>query len=144
MGRLASGMSRLSALYMAFGRRISASGAFSFRRAFNAVARPDEADTVAPVSRRARLASAIVAPGALEQGLGDEEAEAEPAAGLAGVARPAVGDVGVAEPADDVRRKAGTVIDDGDRDGVARPSRAVTAMRALAKSTAFSTMLPSP
>ena len=79
---------------------------------------------MAPLSGGSRLARTSLRAGALEQGLGDEEAEAE-AAGLAVAAvvagAAAGGDIGLADAVDDAGGEARAVVDDGDGDLVGVP-----------------------
>src|SRR5689334_8645581 len=89
--------------------------------ALEGVARPGEAHGRAGLGRRA-VGESHRRAGALQERLGDEVAEAEAAARLAGVAWPALGDIGLAEPADDVGREARPVVDDGDRDALLVPA----------------------
>src|SRR5262249_33654858 len=88
--------------------------------AFEGAAAPVHANDRPPVRERAVLEVERRAR-ALQQGLGDEEAEPQ-AARLALAALPATaGDVGLADPGDDLGGKARTVIGDGDGDVLTAP-----------------------
>src|SRR5262249_43070439 len=89
-------------------------------RAFEVAATPMHADDRPPVRKRAVLEVEPRAR-ALEQGLGDEEAEPQ-AARLALAALPATaGDIGLADAVHDLRGKARTLMGDGDGDVLTAP-----------------------
>src|SRR6516165_1589993 len=89
-------------------------------RAFELAAAPVHADD-RPAVRKRPVLKVERGARALQQGLGDEEPEPQTAR-LALAARPAtVGDIGLADAVHDLRRKAWTVIGDGDGDVLTAP-----------------------
>src|SRR2546421_12860617 len=76
--------------------------------AFEVVAAPAHSDDRAPIRERAVL-EVECCPGALQQGLGNEEAQSEPARLAVNVLPASVGDIGLPDPVHDLRRKARTI-----------------------------------